>query len=175
LRQHVVFFKDHLVLEGEQGTAIGGQRGGHGSVAGHGLRFVIVVGKDCVHVQLRRQPWNFSACDGVAHHQAAPHLLQLRRQFADAGMDEFHTAVRPRQGVKDFLVINESAKHGFAALQRVVQGGMVKAAQIAAEPYQSSAKRHRAWGIISDSRGGHYVAIAAIPAIHSKLSAIPPR
>lgn len=104
-----MFLEDLLVLAGEQGTAGGRQRGG--------------------------QPGNGLAGLRLAHDQPAAHLLQFRRQFRYAGMNECHAAVRVRQGVEDFLVINENAKHSFALSRRMVQGGVVNAARCGMTDY----------------------------------------
>ena len=139
---HFVFFKDHLILETEPQARVLRQRGGHCGVAGDGLRFVVVVGKDGVGLQLGRQAGNGLGRIGVQHDQVAAQCAQFGRQFGHAGVDEVDAAVTPRQGGQDGAVIDKYTMHGLALAQGVVQRGMIKGAQVAPEPYQGSLDAH---------------------------------
>ena len=78
---------------------------------------------------------------------AAP-LLQRLLQLGDAGMDKLDAAVgRVGQRIEDFPVKNEGANHLPRVFQRVVKGGVIEVAQIAAKPDQGTGVfRHGAGG-----------------------------
>ena len=64
--------------------------------------------------------------------------VELDQRVADEG----HAPVVPGQSVQDVGVEDEHAPDAAAGLERVVQGGVVLRAQVAAEPYEGSLEGH---------------------------------
>ena len=137
-----------MVLAGVQHDAGVGQAAAHAGVAGQRVGFVVVVGVDRLHAQLRRQPRHLVDGQPVAHEQPGAVDAVRGAQRAQLGVDadqavadELHAAVGTGQGVEDGAVEHEHAPHLPRRAQRVVQCRMVVGAQVAAQPDQRAVDR----------------------------------
>ena len=120
-----------------------GQQSAHAGVAGQRRGFVVVAGVDGLHAQGGGQRRDLLVRPAVAHQQGGAFDAVRSRQRAQFGVhadqavaDEFHAPVLPRKRIKDVAVEDEGAPHLARRAQRVVQGGMVVGAQVAAQPDQ---------------------------------------
>ncbi len=144
--QHLVAFEQHLVLVVAEGDALGAQGLGHVPVAGDGLGLVVAVGQHLAHAQAARELHDAFARRAMAHDQPAAGRAAARGELAQAlvqrlraGMDERHAPVAAAgQRIQDAGVEDEGAVHPLVAAQRVVQGGVVVAAQVAPHPHQGA-------------------------------------
>ena len=142
LGQHLVFFQQHLVFVIAEGDACRVQCLGGLLVPGDGGRLIVAVGQHFLHAQLLRQLHDARHGRAVAHDQpAAGHamlpgqLLQALVQLQHAGVDELNPPVAARgQGIQDVGIKDKCAIHPGKTAQCVVEGAMVIAAQIAAQP-----------------------------------------
>ena len=141
LGQHLVALEDDLVLERVEGDAVARQRVVHRAVARKCGGFVVAVGDHAGHTQFARQLRDDVAGAAVAHDEPAAQRAQRSVQLGHRGVDEFDPAVglQPfgQQFVQDVGVEHEHAPHRPAGAQRMVEGGVVVDAQVAAEPDQS--------------------------------------
>ena len=147
LGHDLVAVPQHLVLHVGKRNAQRRQRARHAGVAGAGAGLVVAAGQHLAHAQLAGQLHDALGRRPVAHDQAAARRAAAGRQLAQravqlrhAGVDELHAPVRARgQGLQDVGVVHEGAVHLGVAPQRLVQGRVVVAAQVAAEPHQRGA------------------------------------
>ena len=114
--QHLAALEDHVVLRGVQGDAAVGERAADAGVARQGVRVVVVVGVDRLHMELARQGDDLVAGLAVADDQAdavvavAPaELGQVGVERLDAVADELDPPVGARQRIEDGAVEDEGA------------------------------------------------------------------
>ena len=123
--------------------AFGFEQRRHVRVASNRLRFVIVIGEHCIHIQRLRELRNRVACLIVNHMQRTAHCLKCSTQLDHTFPDKFNAAIRlVNECVKDFAIKHEHAMHALGVGQRGVQRSIVKRPQIAAKPEQSGGVLH---------------------------------
>jgi hypothetical protein len=104
-------------------------------VALAGGRLVVLVGEDRVHAERGGEARDRVARAVVAHDEVAAPGAQPGLQLGHAAVDEFHPPVGARrERIEDFAVEDEGAVDAPGRAQRVVEPGVVVAAQVAAEP-----------------------------------------
>ena len=114
-------------------------------VALNGLRFVVVVAEDRLHLQglrllrhRRAGPVMHHQQPGVVDSVRLGQCLQCGVELGQRLHDEINPPVCARQRVENLAVQHEKAENLSAGAQGVVQGGVVVRPQVAAEPDQSA-------------------------------------
>ena len=135
--QHLVPLEDHLVLEGVERDPRRRERARHLGVAVLRGRLVVVVREDRRDAQLAREPRDRVARPAVQHREPAAAAGEARVELLHGVPDELDAPVGTRRKrVEDLGVEAERAVDAPMGLRRVVQGGVVVIAEIAAEPRQ---------------------------------------
>ena len=135
--EHFLSLENHMVFVGVQGNASVGQGTAHLGIAGQGGRFVVVIGKDGLCLNLLGQMRNFLDGITVQHNQThlggcfgvKPCLLgglaQQLVQFDQRSLNEGDPAVFSGQLVQDAGVKDKHALHFVAVFEGVKQGRVV--------------------------------------------------
>ena len=143
LRHHLGLGQHHLVGYAHKRTAIGIKRAPHLIVARNRLRLVIFGAHHRCRIQLRGQRRHHLCRSAVQHPQRHVFDAQSRLHFADALVNKAQAPIVGRQVIQNIAVKHKHRRQRPAKADGGLQGGVVKQAQIAAQPHQSDGQTHK--------------------------------
>ena len=142
LGQYLAAFENRMVFAGMKSPARGREGCAHLGIARQRIGLVVVVGKHSVHGQSAGQRRNYFHGRTLEHHQAALRVTaqrpQVRIEVFHGAADEIHAQVGAGKGVENRAIKNKNAIHPGALAQGMVEGRVVRRAQVAPEPDQPS-------------------------------------
>ena len=143
LRHHLGLGQHHLVGYAHKRTAIGIERAPHLIVARNRLRLVIFGAHHRGCIELRGQCGQRLCRAAVQHPQRHVFGAQSRLHFADALVNKAQAPIVGRQVIQNIAVKHKHRRQRPAKADGGLQGGVVKQAQIAAQPHQSDGQTHK--------------------------------
>ena len=133
--EDVLFFKDHLVLEGVEWNGFAFEKGGYFLVTGYGIRFIIMIGVYGCDLEIFGEFFKGGQRLIMKNQQGGSCLLQLALDICQGLVnkgDPFICLVF--EGVEDDGVENEDGQYRSCLGQRLVEAVVVSETKVTAEP-----------------------------------------